>query len=144
MVLFFSGLSFAGYIARRSMGFKRGYPIAGMLGGVVSSTNVTLSFARTSRNEIDAGMPLALGVVGVSAVMCLRVLVATAVLNSSVSLGGAVPEDCDSGFVGRRGCLRGVTRVVLVNRVLSIVAAVTAHASRPVPRSSSCPRVFPL
>lgn len=33
MVLFFSGLSFAGYIARRWMGSKRGYPIAGLLGG---------------------------------------------------------------------------------------------------------------
>jgi uncharacterized membrane protein (DUF4010 family) len=85
MVLFFSGISFAGYIARRSVGPKRGYTVAGMLGGIVSSTNVTLSFARTSRNEIDAGTPLALGVIGASAVMCLRVLVATAVLNLPVS-----------------------------------------------------------
>ena len=68
------------------MGPKRGYPIAGVLGGIVSSTNITLSFARASRNEIDAGMPLALGVIGASAAMCLRVLVTTAVLNSSVSL----------------------------------------------------------
>ncbi|MGB9464291.1 MAG: MgtC/SapB family protein [Candidatus Acidiferrum sp.] len=85
MVLFFSGMSFAGYLARRSVGPKRGYPIAGMLGGIVSSTNVTLSFARASRSEIDAGTPLALGVIGASAVMCLRVLVATAVLNLPVS-----------------------------------------------------------
>jgi uncharacterized membrane protein (DUF4010 family) len=85
MVLFFSGLSFAGYLARRSLGPKLGYPIAGMLGGMVSSTNVTLSFARASRSEIDAGTPLALGVVAASAVMCLRVLVATAVLNLPVS-----------------------------------------------------------
>jgi uncharacterized membrane protein (DUF4010 family) len=87
MVLFFSGLSFAGYIARRWMGSNRGYPIAGMLGGIVSSTNVTLSFARASRSETDAGMPLATGVIGASAVMCLRVLIASAVLNPSVSIG---------------------------------------------------------
>ena len=86
MVLFFSGISFAGYIARRSVGPRRGYTVAGMLGGIVSSTNVTLSFARASRNEIDAGAPLALGVIGASAVMCLRVLVATAVLNLPVSM----------------------------------------------------------
>jgi uncharacterized membrane protein (DUF4010 family) len=85
MVLFFSGISFAGYIARRLVGPKRGYPIAGMLGGIVSSTSVTLSFARASRSEMDAGTPLALGVIGASAVMCLRVLVATAVLNPPVS-----------------------------------------------------------
>jgi len=86
MVLFFSGLSFAGYIARRWMGSKRGYPIAGMLGAIVSSTNVTLSFSRASRSEADAGMALATGVIGASAVMCLRVLIASAVLNPSVSI----------------------------------------------------------
>lgn len=85
MVLFFSGLSFAGYLARRSLGPNRGYPVAGMLGGIVSSTNVTLAFARAIRTEMEAGTPLALGVIGASAVMCLRVLVATAVLNVSVS-----------------------------------------------------------
>ena len=85
MVLFFSGISFAGYIARKSVGPNRGYPLAGMLGGIVSSTNVTWSFARASRSETDAATPLALGVVGASAVMCLRVLVATAVLNLPVS-----------------------------------------------------------
>ena len=57
-----------------------------MLGGIVSSTNVTLSFARASRSETGAGIPLALGVIGASAVMCLRVLIATAVLNPSVSI----------------------------------------------------------
>jgi len=85
-VLFFSGLSFAGYLTRRAVGSQRGYPIAGMLGGIISSTNVTLSFARTSRTETNAALPLAFGVIGASAVMCVRVLVATAVLNLPVSI----------------------------------------------------------
>lgn len=84
-VLFFSGLSFAGYLARRAVGSGRGYLIAGMLGGIISSTNVTLSFARTSRKEMNAGLPLAFGVIGASAVMCVRVLVAATVLNPPVS-----------------------------------------------------------
>lgn len=86
MVLFFSALGFAGYITRRVLGPHHGYPLAGMLGGIISSTNVTLSFARASRNEVDVDVPLALGVVGACAMMCLRVLVATAVLNPSVSI----------------------------------------------------------
>lgn len=86
MVLLFSGLSFAGYLARRAIGPDRGYPIAGMIGGIISSTNVTLSFARASRNEAGASMPLASGVMAANAVMCLRVIVATAVLNPSVSI----------------------------------------------------------
>jgi uncharacterized membrane protein (DUF4010 family) len=86
MVLFFSGLSFAGYLARRAIGSHRGYPIAGMLGGIISSTNVTLSFARTSRKEAGIHVPLASGVMAASAVMCVRVMIATAVLNVAVSI----------------------------------------------------------
>lgn len=86
LMLFFSALSFLGYIARRAVGKGRGYPLAGLLGGIVSSTSVTFSFARTSRNDAQAGNALALGVVGACAVMCLRVLVTTAVLNFPVSL----------------------------------------------------------
>lgn len=86
MVLFFSGLSFLGYLARRTVGSRQGYPIAGMLGGMISSTNVTLSFARMSRSDFHASMPLASGVMAACAVMCLRVIVATAVLNPSVSI----------------------------------------------------------
>jgi uncharacterized membrane protein (DUF4010 family) len=86
LVLLFSGLSFAGYITRRFVGSGSGYFLTGLLGGIISSTNVTLSFARESRNQPDTGMSLALGAVGASAVMCLRVLFATTVLNASASL----------------------------------------------------------
>ena len=40
-MLFFSGLSFAGYVARRLVGPGQGYLVTGLLGGLVSSTNVT-------------------------------------------------------------------------------------------------------
>jgi len=86
MVLFFSALSFVGYLARCSIGSHRGYPITGMLGGIISSTNVTLSFARTSRKEAGIGIPLASGVLAATAVMCVRVIIATAVLNVAVSI----------------------------------------------------------
>ena len=86
MVLFFSGLSFAGYVARRAVGSHRGYPIAGTLGGMISSTNVTLSFARTSRREVGIGIPLASGVLAACAVMCVRVIVATGVWNVAAAI----------------------------------------------------------
>jgi len=53
-VLLFSGLSFAGYIARRVVGGQQGYAIAGLLGGLISSTSVTFSFAQLSRREPEA------------------------------------------------------------------------------------------
>ena len=86
MVLFFSGLSFAGYLARREVGSHLGYPIAGVLGGIISSTNVTLLFARTSRREAENAIPLASGVLAACAVMCVRVIIAAAVLNVTVSI----------------------------------------------------------
>lgn len=85
LVLFFSGLSFAGYIARHLVGSRSGYPIAGIIGGLISSTNVTFTFARLSRAEQEASTPLALGVVGACAVMYVRALFSTAVLNSAVA-----------------------------------------------------------
>jgi uncharacterized membrane protein (DUF4010 family) len=85
LVLFFSGLSFAGYIARRMVGARQAYPIAGLLGGIISSTSVTLSFARVSRAEENSAEPLAFGVIAASAVMYLRVLVTTTVLNRGVA-----------------------------------------------------------
>ena len=58
LVLLFAGLSFAGYIARRVVGAKHGYPVAGLLGGLMSSTSVTLAFSRASRDEPKASLAL--------------------------------------------------------------------------------------
>jgi uncharacterized membrane protein (DUF4010 family) len=81
-VLFFSGISFAGYIARLFVGARHGYLVAGLLGGVVSSTSVTLSFSRASRREDEAvGRPLAYGVLAACTTLFVRVAAATAVLS---------------------------------------------------------------
>ena len=84
LVLFFSGLSFAGYIARRLVGPGHGYLVTGLLGGLVSSTNVTLTFARASRINVAMDRPLAFGTVAANAVLYPRVLIATAILNPAV------------------------------------------------------------
>jgi uncharacterized membrane protein (DUF4010 family) len=84
LVLFFSGLSFAGYIARRAAGPQRGYLVAGLLGGVASSTNTTVTFARASRHEPSADRALAFGAVAANAMLYPRVLLAISVLNRSL------------------------------------------------------------
>jgi uncharacterized membrane protein (DUF4010 family) len=87
LVLFFSGLSFAGYVARRLVGSGHGYLVTGLLGGMISSTNVTFTFARMSRADGAIERPLAFGAVAANAMLYPRVLVATAILNRAV-----VPE----------------------------------------------------
>ena len=50
MVVFISGISFAGYILMKWFG-ERGIELAGVFGGLVSSTAVTTSFAHRSQKE---------------------------------------------------------------------------------------------
>jgi uncharacterized membrane protein (DUF4010 family) len=90
VVLIFCGLNFAGYLARRALGDTRGYPAMGALGGLVSSTAVTLSFSRLSRKQPASSWALAIGTVAGSTVVVPRVLVLTLVLNSALAPSVAV------------------------------------------------------
>lgn len=84
VVLLFSGLNFAGYIARRILGDTRGYQAMGALGGLVSSTLVTLTFARQSRREPDNAIALAVGTVAACTILIPRILVITLILNPAL------------------------------------------------------------
>lgn len=90
LVLFFTGLSFLGYFAQRAVGAAHGYPLAGALAGLVSSTNVTFTFARLSRTHDVSSTTLAAGAVAACTVLFPRVLVATAVLDLRVA-GALLP-----------------------------------------------------
>jgi uncharacterized membrane protein (DUF4010 family) len=85
LVLLFSGLSFVGYLAQKMAGPRLGYPIAGLLGGIVSSTAVTLHFARQSRSQPAAAVPLAAGVLGSCTVLLPRVAIVSGILNPTVA-----------------------------------------------------------
>ncbi len=84
VVLLFSGLNFAGYIARRILGDSRGYQAMGALGGLVSSTLVTLTFSRQSRREPGNAIALAVGTVAACTVVIPRVLGITLILNPAL------------------------------------------------------------
>ncbi len=77
LVILISLLSLVGYIATRLLGPARGTAVAGLAGGLVSSTAVSLSFAKLSQqpqggdNQDDA---LACGILLAWSVMSLRVL----------------------------------------------------------------------
>jgi uncharacterized membrane protein (DUF4010 family) len=85
MVLLFTGLNFAGYLAQRALGPQRGYIAAGMIGGIISSTSVALLFSRRSRTEPAVSTPLALGIIGACTVLLLRLAVVTSILDESVA-----------------------------------------------------------
>lgn len=86
VVLLFSGLNFAGYLARSAVGETRGYGVTGLLGGIISSTAVTLNFSRHSRREPALGAALATGVLAACTILLLRVSLMATILNPSVTL----------------------------------------------------------
>ncbi len=90
VVLLFSGLNFIGYLARKTIGTAKGYPVIGALGGLVSSTAVTFSFSRQSRKDPDSSGPLAIGTVAACTVLIPRILVATLILNPRLLSSAAI------------------------------------------------------
>ncbi len=115
LVLIFSGLNFVGYLARRAVGATHGYGVTGLLGGLVSSTAVALTFSRQSRQTPELAGPLGIGVVAASTVLLVRVLLITVVLNSRVTVE-LLPYLAPPGAVGA-----GYLAAILLRRRSSAV-----------------------
>jgi uncharacterized membrane protein (DUF4010 family) len=84
LVVFISGISFVGYVLIKMAGAKRGIGLTGFLGGMVSSTAVTLSFTQKSKKAADLSRQFGLAIVIAWTVMYARVLVVVAVFNFSL------------------------------------------------------------
>ncbi len=80
MVVFISGISFAGYIMMKWFG-EKGIALAGILGGLISSTAVTSSFAERSKKEKKIYLAFVLGVILANALMFIRILIEVSVIN---------------------------------------------------------------
>jgi uncharacterized membrane protein (DUF4010 family) len=85
LVLVFSGISFAGYLARRTLGPAIGWVVTGAIGGLISSTQVAFSFARESQYRKESGMPLFGGTMAATAVSMLRVCAVCILLRPSLA-----------------------------------------------------------
>ena len=85
MVVLIAGLNFVGYILVKVLGKKHGFGITGLLGGLVSSTAVTLGFSQRSRVEPALTSVLALAIVLAWTVMYFRVVVEVGVVNFSLA-----------------------------------------------------------
>jgi uncharacterized membrane protein (DUF4010 family) len=80
LVILISTLSMIGYVTIRIWGTARGTVITGFFGGLVSSTAVTLTFARQSHNANANQEAFGAGTLLAWTVMILRVIVLTAML----------------------------------------------------------------
>jgi uncharacterized membrane protein (DUF4010 family) len=81
MVVLISGIGFTGYIAIKLLGSKKGIGLTGFLGGLVSSTATTITFAKRSASERELSLSFSLAVLLACSTMFPRVLVEVAVVN---------------------------------------------------------------
>jgi uncharacterized membrane protein (DUF4010 family) len=83
-VILISGISFMGYAGIRLLGPERGLGLTGIVGGLVSSTAVTLSLAGRTRDHEELCESASLAVILASTIMFLRVIVIVAVVDASL------------------------------------------------------------
>jgi uncharacterized membrane protein (DUF4010 family) len=91
MVVLIAGLNFLGYLLVKAFGDEHGLIVAGMLGGLVSSTAVTLSFSQRSRQQPAMSAAFVLAIVVAWTIMFLRVVVMVGMVNRSLAGGLALP-----------------------------------------------------
>lgn len=109
MVVLIAGLSFLGYVAMRLYGKGRGVLLSAAIGGLVSSTAVTISFsARTKENGKLA--PVAATAIAIaSTIMVVRIGVLVGIVDFSlvrplaIPLAGATLGGLVAAFISYRG-----------------------------------------
>ncbi len=80
LVVLIGGISYVGYVAIRVIGPRRGIVASALLGGLVSSTAVALSFSRLARSHPEHSEILSISAGASAAVMFPRMLVVAALL----------------------------------------------------------------
>lgn len=90
MVVLIVGISIASYVGYRVVGGGAGTLVAGLLGGMISSTATTVSYARQARTRSEVSRAAAVVVVLASVVMFVRVTVEIALV-APAALGEMAP-----------------------------------------------------
>lgn len=99
MVVFILGLSFLGYVLIKVVGPRRGIGLTGILGGLVSSTAVTLTMSERSKHSTGLLRTLSMAVLFAWAIMYLRVLVEIGVVNAGLLRQAALPIGVGAGVI---------------------------------------------
>jgi uncharacterized membrane protein (DUF4010 family) len=86
------------------LGAQQGIGLAWLLGGIASSTAVTLGFTRRSRKEPNLAPEFALGIIVASTFMFIRVLVEVFTVNPSVGRVLLIPVS-SAGLAGILCCI---------------------------------------
>jgi uncharacterized membrane protein (DUF4010 family) len=91
LLVLISAISFAGYAAIRLLGARRGLGVTGLVGGLVSSTAVTLSMAGRAKGRPEIEESAALAVMLASTIMFVRVIAIVAIVNPGLAASVVYP-----------------------------------------------------
>lgn len=86
LVLLIAGISFAGYFAIKVLGTRAGVLASAVLGGVASSTAVTVAFSHMSKRDPSQNALFAASIALASAMMVPRLLLVIAALNQELAI----------------------------------------------------------
>ncbi len=84
LVVLISGISFIGYVLSKLMSTDRSIGVSGFIGGIASSTAVTLSFSQRSKTNHALSLTFAAGILSATAISMIRLLVLIGVINTSL------------------------------------------------------------
>ena len=84
IVVLISSISFISYVAIKVVGPKRGIGVGGFLGGLTSSTAVSLSFSQMSKKTNKVVNPFVFGILIACSAMFFRVLLTISILNADL------------------------------------------------------------
>ena len=99
MVMIIAGISFTGYVAIRVLGSRNGILMTGALGGLISSTAVSISLSGIAKSHRQQSKSFAAGIVMACTLMFIRVLFEVIVLDVSL-VGRLLPAFGGAALLG--------------------------------------------
>jgi uncharacterized membrane protein (DUF4010 family) len=105
MTVLIGVISFAGYVAVKAIGYRRGVALAGLAGGLASTTAATVALSRLAKEHPEQVNLLAAAATFANTVMAPRVLAVVSFVNAGVALRLAAPLAAAALVFGAGGLL---------------------------------------
>ncbi len=91
VIVLTSGIGFVGYILMKFLGTNRGILLTSILGGLVSSTLVTFTFSKKSKENPELSQNYAVGIFAAATIMVLRIFLLVFIFNKMMLIQLTIP-----------------------------------------------------
>ncbi|MDD3721470.1 MAG: DUF4010 domain-containing protein [Lutibacter sp.] len=91
IIVLVTGIDFVGYILMKFLGTEKGILLTSILGGLVSSTLVTFTFSKKSKETPQLSQNYAVGIFAAATVMVIRILLLVFIFNKAMLVQLIIP-----------------------------------------------------